>query len=433
MTWMPAIRLRRLTRTALLLGACALAAGASMHGVAWARTASAGSEPGALSITPSSGPSTQTGIAYASSTACPAGFQGSGIVRLVDPATGNLSNLSKVNPSVSVPFSGAFNTTFAVEEQVFPAIVGTTSEMVVDCFSGPSATGASEPVQSVSVSIPPDGATYQSGLLAQPGPASTVTSLVASPSPVTVGQTVTLTATVSDVGRTPTGTVQFEVGGTTISSPVILAGGLAGSLASTTTSFSAAGTEALSAVYTPANPAVFVGSTGTASLTVRTAPAHSGTQPLVASAPATGTFTLTVGLDTVNLTVSADGSAGAGTLETITVDDSRDTNPGWLVSGQDSDWAGTGTAVGGTISGNQLGWTPTSTALAQGVTLGPVVTPAAPGLGTTAAILASVHAGTGNGFGTSTFGAGLTLAIPPTSPAGPYTSTLTITAVTSNP
>jgi len=90
-------------------------------------------------------------------------------------------------------------------------------------------------------------------------------------------------------------------------------------------------------------------------------------------------------------------------------------------------------AAGGVISGNQLGWAPTSTTLAQGVTLGPVVTPAAPGLGTTAAVLASVHAGTGNGFGTSAFGAGLNLAIPPASPAGPYTSTLTVTAVTSNP
>ena len=158
MKWMLVIRLRRFTRTALPLGACALAAGVSMHGVARAQTASVGSQPGALAITPSSGPSTQASITYVSSTACPAGFQGSGVVRLVDPATGDLSNLSKVNPQVAAPFSGAFNTTFAVEEQVFPAIVGTISEMVVDCFSGPSATGASEPVQSIELSIPADGA-----------------------------------------------------------------------------------------------------------------------------------------------------------------------------------------------------------------------------------------------------------------------------------
>ena len=39
----------------------------------------------------------------------------------------------------------------------------------------------------------------------------------------------------------------------------------------------------------------------------------------------------------------------------------------------------------------------------------------------------------GNGYGTTTLGAGLTLAIPPTAPPGPYTSALTITIVTSNP
>ena len=39
----------------------------------------------------------------------------------------------------------------------------------------------------------------------------------------------------------------------------------------------------------------------------------------------------------------------------------------------------------------------------------------------------------GNGYGTTTLGANLTLAIPATAPAGPYTSGLTISAVTTNP
>jgi hypothetical protein len=37
------------------------------------------------------------------------------------------------------------------------------------------------------------------------------------------------------------------------------------------------------------------------------------------------------------------------------------------------------------------------------------------------------------GFGTSALNAGLNLAIPPTAPAGPYTSSLTVTAVTVGP
>lgn len=120
---------------------------------------------------------------------------------------------------------------------------------------------------------------------------------------------------------------------------------------------------------------------------------------------------------------------------TITVSDTRNSYPGWEVSGQAADFTGSGTAAGFTISGNQLGWTPTASSLAPGVTLGGPVTPASPGLGTTSGLLALAHAGRGNGYGTSTLGANLTLAIPPVpeSAAGNYASSLTVTAVTSLP
>jgi hypothetical protein len=59
------------------------------------------------------------------------------------------------------------------------------------------------------------------------------------------------------------------------------------------------------------------------------------------------------------------------------------------------------------------------------------VAPVAPGLGTTAAVLALAHAG--SGFGTSTLGADLTLAIPVTARAGDYAGALTVSAVTALP
>lgn len=427
MKGIPIIRLKRLKRTALLAGVTALVAAGSVLGATHANAAVVGTQAGALSFSPSTGPVTNSGITYASTSACPSGFQGSGVVRIVDPGSGAVANLSPVNNSVATPFNGTFNGTFSLAEAVFSDIVGTTSEVAVYCFSGPSATGSSEPVQYTFVSISADGSTYTE--TNSSGPGATTTMLTASPSPATVGQTVTLTATVTDGGSTPAGTVQFEVGGTAIGTPVTTANGVA----STTTTFSAAGTESLSAVFTPTDTTAFSASTGTASLTVQTAAANSGTEPLAVTVPAVGSFTLTVGTGTVNLTVSADGATGTGVLNSVTVSDTRNTYPGWSVSGQDSNWTGSGSAAGGTISGNQLGWVPTSTTLATGVTLGPTVTPASPGLGSAAAVLASVHAGNGNGFGTSTFGANLTLAIPSTTPAGPYTSSLTVTAVTSNP
>jgi len=430
MKGIPIFRLKRLKRTAVLLGAGALLAGASVLGASQAHAA-LGTQPGAVTLNPTSGSSTLNGITYSTTTACPAGNNGSGLLRLVDPlnpgiAPPSATNMAPVNNSVTAPFSGTLNTNFSILAQVLPNIVGNTSEIIMLCFSGPSATGTAIAVQDNFVSVSADGSTYQ----IVSGPAnSTTTTLTASPNPATVGQTVTLTATVTDGGSTPTGSVQFSTGGTAIGSPVPLN---ASGVASTTTTFAATGTVSLSAVYNPTG--TFSGSTGNLSLPVNVAPPNSGTIPLAVTVPQSGAFTLTVDTtDTVTLLVS--GSSATASTTPIVVTDTRNTFPGWSVTGQDSNWTGSGTAAGATISGNALGWQPTTSTspLTQGVTLGPTVPPNGPGLGTTPAVLAAVHAGIGNGVGTTTLGANLTLAIPSGQAAGPYSSGLTITAAATNP
>jgi hypothetical protein len=259
-------------------------------------------------------------------------------------------------------------------------------------------------------------------------PADTTVTVTAT-SPAYAGQNVTLTAAVVGGTATPGGTVQFEVGGTALGPAQTLTNGVA----TYTTSAFPVGTTDVSAAYTPSDVTQWNPSTGTLGLNVQAAP-QSGAIPLTTSAPQAGSFALTVGTaDTVNLTTS--GSTAAGATTPIVVSDTRNYYPGWSVSGQDSSWTGSGSANGSTFSGDQLGWEPTSSTapLTQGVTLGATVAPASPGLGDTAAVLAAVPAGVGNGYGTTTLGAGLTLAIPPTAPPGPYTSALTITIVTSNP
>lgn len=424
MKGIPIIRLKRLKRTAVIVGAGTLIAGASVLGMTQAHAA-VGSQPGALSLTPSNGDTTTQNIGYATTTACPAGFQGSGLLRLLDPVTGNPTNLAVVNNSVAAPFSGVWNTDFSILEQIFPGIIGTTSEIAVDCFSGPSATGTGEYTQSTFVTVSADGSTWQE--TSNSGPVTTSTTLSVSPSAAQVGQTVTLTATVSPSNAA--GTVQFEVGGTAIGSPATVTNGVA----TTTTSFAAAGTESLSAVFTPTDSTAFTSSTGTASLTVSTTPPNSGTIPLSVSVPASGAFTLNVDTtDTVNLVVS--GSTGTASTTPVVVTDTRNTYPGWSVSGQANDFSGSGSAAGATIPCGQLGWMPTNTGtLPQGVTLGGTVNPVTPGLCPTPAVLASAHAGLGNGVGTTTLGADLTLAIPTAQAAGPYSGGLVITAADSNP
>jgi hypothetical protein len=252
---------------------------------------------------------------------------------------------------------------------------------------------------------------------------TTTTTLTADPGPAPVNATVTLTATVSAAdGSSPAGTVQFETGSADIGSPVTVVNGVA----TTTATFATAGSTALSATFTPSSSS-YGSSAGTYTETVS---AYGGTVPVALTVPQSGTFTLTVTPGTVNLSVS--GLTATGTLEDITVTDSRNYYPGWSISGQDSNFTGAGTAVGSTISGNQLGWAPVFVGSPQdGATLGGTVAPASPGLGTTAATLALAPPGCG--FGTNVMSANLTLTIPSTSPAGSYSSTMTITAVTTGP
>jgi hypothetical protein len=190
---------------------------------------------------------------------------------------------------------------------------------------------------------------------------------------------------------------------------------------------------AVGAAMRAAAEATYKPSTGTLTLTVNQAQAVSGMIPLAANVPPAGAFTLTVDTaDTVTFAVS--GSTATAATTKITVSDTRNTYPGWSVTGQDTTWSGSGTANGSTIPGDQLGWTPTSSGtLPQGVALGSPVSPVSPGLGSIPAVLASAPSGNGNGYGTTSLGANLTLTIPVTQQPGPYAGSLVISAVAANP
>jgi len=309
-------------------------------------------------------------------------------------------------------------------------VPATTSAFIAGCHNP---TFSTDGTNTLAANDPMPPACDQQGVTqCTTTPPVTNMTVTATPNPATVGQAVALTATVAPTVGTapPAGSVQFEAGGTAIGPPVALNSFGA---AATTTSFTAAGTQTLTAVFTPTDPTAST-STGTVVLTVQAAPPNSGTIPLVMNVPQSGAFTLTVDTtDTVTLTVGGNTASAATTP--IVVTDTRNTYPGWSVSGQDGNWTGSGTAQGASMPGDQLGWTPTSSTmpLTKGVTLFPTVVPAGPGLGSTPAVLASAPAGLGNGFGTTTLGANLELLIPALQAAGDYTSGLSITAVSTNP
>jgi hypothetical protein len=119
---------------------------------------------------------------------------------------------------------------------------------------------------------------------------STTTTLTTTQSsPQVSGTSVQLNAAVSP---SASGTVQFEVGGTNIGSPITVSNGTA----SISTSSLPVGTDSLSAVFTPAQFSAYTGSTGTDSFTVTPPPAAATTTGLSVnptSAAADQTVTLT--------------------------------------------------------------------------------------------------------------------------------------------
>jgi hypothetical protein len=167
-----------------------------------------------------------------------------------------------------------------------------------------------------------------------------------------------------------------------------------------------------------------------------------GAVPPAASEPVTvtvapaGTFTVTL-VNPANPAVLLTDTGGqgplfdaTGTMNQLRVQDTRNTYPGWYVTGQVTDFTAPASTPAGHIPGDMLGWFPSGT-VQGGAALGPSVAPDGPGLGTTPGLLASAVAGSGPG--TSTLGADLDLLIPPGTPVGVYSATLTLTVVPVQP
>lgn len=376
---------------------------------------------------------------------CPGGFQGSAVLDELN-ADGSVGrSISPVVTDVRAPFGGTL--LGSVGQLITDGAdvgFGGTDEWMVACYSGPHGTGSSDDLGAVDVTLSWDGGSFWTR---RPRPVATTTTLTAAPDPAAPGAAVTLTATVKAAdGTVPRGEVAFLSGFSLISVAPVNASGVA----TATTSFAASGTNPRTvslAAWFFGLFGSYAGSAGSCTETVNPSGTQAGGtgEPVTVTVPRRGVFTVTITPGTVILSAPNRMSA-KGKLLNITVTDLRTERPGWSVSGQESAFTGTGVAAGGTISGNQLGWTPAIVSGNQrggppylwwwwrrrgGVTPGPPVTPAHPGLGTTAAILASAEEG--SGFGTYVLSASLVLDIPPATLGGPYGGSLTITAVEADP
>lgn len=422
----------RLGRTVLTLGAAGACVGGMLL-LAAPANASLGTDPtqGTVQLSPASGAST-TQATFGTADGCPTGFQVTAQLFAVNfgssPAT--VTSISGViTLSAGAPIAAGQGLIDTVGNILSDVGVpnGGTDEWVMKCSSVAGGLGqigtTAVYYQNIDVTLSADGTTFTTST---PAPAvNTTTTLSASPTSAAAGANVTLTATVTAASGSPSGTVTFFNGTSAINStpaPVTFTG-LTGT-ATTTTSFAAAGTESLTAVFTPTSTAAFNGSTSPVlSYSVVTSGTQTaGTVPVSVTVGATGAFTITIPTATATLIPNSTNTSATGNLGTITVTDSRNTFPGWAVYGEETaNFVGPGTA---TIPADDLGWQPAGT-VSGGATLGPSAADIGPAVGP--AVLAQALAGAG--FGTDTLNPALTLTIPAGTEAGTYTGGVVITYI----
>jgi hypothetical protein len=430
-----------LGRAAVLVAASSAVVGLSLIGGGVAHAAGIGSGPGQLTLSPASGASS-TVPTWSTTTACPAGFSfGTLQMQYADSTAANpdYNTIGAQTLSATTPITGGTigsGLSITGLENAGGWVAGQTAEFVVLCSSGQGGTGTQTYDQSTFVTF--GASTYTTSSTGPAGPATTTTVVSASPNPAQVGTTVTLTATVTTTSgvATPAGTVQFESGGTAIGAAVTLN---ASGVATTTTTFTTAATDSLTAVYTPSNTSTWAPSTSAAfSETITSTNPLSVGEVITVTVPPSGSFTFS-GTANATAPLTVAGSSATGTMVPVSVSDSRtglapnpsipslvngfNGFPGWSVVGQATDFTNPTSTPAGDIPVANFNWTPTTTSTATGnFTLGSASTA---GLGSATTL---VSAPTGEGQGTFSFGASLTLTIPSSAPAGAYSSTLTLTA-----
>ena len=413
---------KKIRRFGVLAGLAGLAAVTALAFAAPAQAAG-GSQPGNVSLTPSSGGPTLAPT-WTTTTPCPTGnTDGADLAILADNGVDVLDVASDTVPIVNQPggFSGVVNFTMGAHAAGLTA--GHAYEWSVQCFTP---TGEYIFVQSMWVTFDASG-NWTSSPTPPAGATPTTTSLVANPSTASPGSPISLTGTVSPAAAA--GTVEFFDGAVSLGTPVAVFGGTASQSVSTLT----AGTHSITAHFAPTDPNAFAASTSSASTVTITGGnvTTPGTETIQVNIPVVeGQFVVTVDPTAVSLGTAHSIAGGllqaTGNLSAVTVDEGRTvTHPGWNISGQVSDF----TFGANTIDGDSLGWTP---AVTTQNTAADVVAGAAIAAGTNPGLKqGGTLAGAANakGVGHSVLGAALDLQVPNTTTAGAYQATVTITAI----
>ncbi|BEP13793.1 Ig-like domain-containing protein [Acidothermaceae bacterium B102] len=374
----------------------------------------------ALASTPASPVTAGVSVAFTAAVTASAGTA-AGTVQLFDGATA-IGSPTAVDASGLATISTAFSA---------------GNHSITAAFTGASGFG-----NSVSTAI---------AYVVNPGPAdNTNTALSISPATASSVAPVTLTASVTDTtvpASKPAGAVQFADGGVNLGSPVAVTAAGTAALTQTFT----AGPHSFTASFVPTNAALFNPSASTSQAYTVTAFAGVTASEVIETTINAGALTISVAdnskvvlpspvLNAAGTYLTTASNNAASRLHAVTVTDTRAGNPGWVASGQVSDFQNTTGPTTTPIAGVNLGWSPFIIDSSSGaVVAGPVVLPATaplaadPGTATAGVGLqvsrTLATAAAGAGTGTTHVDAALALNVPTTVVAGTYDATLTLTAI----
>jgi hypothetical protein len=153
---------RRLGRSALLavsavavmlLGACSSEPGTGGNG-----NSGGGGGSAAVELNPASGPVANTPT-WATNSACPTGYRGSAVFRIIQP-NGLTTSISQATNDVVAPFHGNLIASIAIVQAYTNVANGGSLELVMICFSGDSLTGKAQFDMTTYLTFSSDGKSY---------------------------------------------------------------------------------------------------------------------------------------------------------------------------------------------------------------------------------------------------------------------------------
>lgn len=414
-------RTAKVRRLAVMLGVVA----ATTAGLALAATpanAALGTDLGHVSLSPANG-SMDTVPTWTADDNCNAPFNSTAFLAATDLQGNIITGLSvNITGAPIAPFGTPMQASFQHFIDIGVLQASTTYEIDVLCGD---VNGVPNAQQYTYVTLGASSSdTYTTSNTPPSSGAPTTTTLSVSPTSAAPGDPVNLSATVTPSNAA--GNVQFFDGGTMIGSPVPVSGGTAAASVSTLS----CGSHTIIAKFAPTDPNAFGASQSSGqNVTISgSACALQGSETINVAIPNTGTFTFTVSGTPVDLgTATSNGSnlEATGSLSPVTVSDTRNSVPGWSVSGQVGDFSNGSQS----FDGDSLGWTPAITTpnAANDVVAGSAVQPGShPGLKEGSGLASAANS---KGAGTTVLGGGLDLVVPTTQNPGSYSATLTLTAI----